>query len=72
MLKKIKAFYQKQYEITKQEVTIAQSYSELNRVVWAAIQRNLGVAYFHIGGSYDYDIEKLYYEYKEKLLELLK
>ena len=72
MLKKIKDFYQKEYEITKQDVTMTQSYSELNRVVWATIQRNLGVAYFHIGGSYDNEIIKLYYEYKEKLLELLK
>ena len=72
MLKKIKAFYQKEYEITKQEVTITQSYSELNRVVWATIQRIFGVANFHMGDSYDNEIAELYYEYKEKLLELLR
>ena len=72
MLKKIRDFYEKEYEITKQEVARTQFNSERNGVVWAAIQRNLGVAYFHIGGSYDNDIEKLYNKYKEKLLELLK
>ena len=65
-------FYEKEYEITKQDVTRTQSYSERNKIVWGTIQRNLGIADFHIGGSYDNDIGKLYNEYREKLLELLK
>ena len=72
MLKKIREFYEKEYEITKQDVTRTQSYSERNKIVWGTIQRNLGIADFHIGGSYDNDIGKLYNEYREKLLELLK
>lgn len=72
MLKKIRDFYQKEYEITKQEVEKKSLFSERSEVVWGAIQRNLGVAYFHMEGSYDNDIEELYNKYKEKLLELLK
>ena len=72
MLKKIRDFYEREYEITKQEATRIQSYSERNKVVLAAIQRNLGVAYFHINKGYDNDIDKLYNEQREKLLELLK
>ena len=72
MLKKIRDFYQKDYEITRQDVARTQFYSERNEVVWAAIQRNLGVAYFHLNKGYDNDIDKLYSEYREKLLELLK
>ena len=72
MFKKIRDFYQKEYEITKQEATRTQSYSERNKVVLGAILRILGIADFHMGGSYDNEIAELYYEYKEKLLELLK
>ena len=72
MLKKIRDFYQKEYEITKQEVAKISLYSERNQTVLGAIQRILGVAAFHMEISYDNDIEKLYNEYKEKLLELLK
>lgn len=72
MLKKIRDFYEREYEITKQEATRTQSYSERNKVVLAAIQRNLGVAAFNMEGNYDDNIEELYNKYKEKLLELLK
>ena len=72
MFKKIRDFYEREYEITKQDVTRTQSYSERNQAVWGAIQRNLGVACFHMNESYDNEIAELYNEYKEKLLELLK
>ena len=72
MLKKIRDFYEREYKVTKQEVARKSLFSERSEVVWGAIQRNLGVAAFHMEGSYNDEIEELYNEYKEKLLELLK
>ena len=72
MLKKIRDFYQKEYEITKQEVAKISLFPVQANVVLGAIQRILGIADFHMEGSYDIEIAELYCEYKEKLLELLR
>ncbi len=72
ILKKVKEYYEEEYQDTKRCFEINWNWSTPQELINGSIKRCLGVAQFvqNLGVAYE-DIGPIYMEYKEKLENLL-